>query len=339
MKSSPVYVSAAGLACPVGMSWPAACAAMRAGIMRKSISPYRDNQGRAIVASYVRDLLPEGALGEERWLFLLTQALRDVARDSGPYALERMTLFLALPLANSGREYSSAWVCKELSSSLGLQLSPANVHVLSGGAYGGYVALQRGSAWSQSGHPCVVAAADSLLSAGRLLSLSEKERLLVDGNSDGFVPGEAAAALLLNREPRRALAQIRGIGFAVEQSLMDNEIPLRAEGLVVATREALFASGVHLHDLDFRLSDAAGESFYFKEQALLVTRLLRERKPDFPLWLCAETLGATGAAAGLCSLLWAMAAWDRSYAPGPRALACAGNDQGERAAVVLEKGQ
>ena len=336
MNPASVYVGAAGLACPIGLTWSSAAAAMRAGITRKSISAYHDNQGREIVASYLRGLLPEDSSCEGRWLFLLTQALRDVADDSGATALVRMPLFLTLPRADDGRAYSSAWVCDALSTRLGVPLSPDNIHILMAGAYGGYVGLHQGCASARTGKPCVVAGADSLLSAKRLLALSEKERLLVDGNSDGLIPGEAAAALMLSTQRRQPLARVRGIGFASEQSLIDNDIPLRADGLTAAALAALTDAGLELHDLDFRLSDAAGESFHFKEQALLVTRLLRQRKLDFPLWLPAETLGDTGAAAGLCGLLWAMAAWKRNYAPGPRVLACAGNDEGARAAVILE---
>lgn len=333
---NPVYVSAAGLACPVGLTWPSACAAMRAGISRKSISAYTDNKGREIITSYLPQLIPEDASWEARWLFLLTQALRDMTGDSGPRALERIPMFLALPPSSSDRPYSVNQVCNALSKELGVQLSPDLLQIFCDGAHGGYVALQKGRASVYAGRACVVAGADSFLSSRRLLVLAEKQRLLLEGNSDGFIPGEAACAMLLSHDRRHALGQVSGIGFAVEPSLLDNDTPLRAAGLVAAVQAALDEAGLQLADLDFRLSDAAGESFYFKEQSLLVSRLLRERRPEFPLWLPAASLGDTGAAVGLCSLLWAMAAWDRDYAPGPRALACAGNDQGARAAIVLE---
>lgn len=333
---NPVYVSAAGLACPVGLTWPSACAAMRAGISRKSISAYTDDMGREIVASYLQQLISEDASYEKRWLFLLIQALRDLMGDSGPRTLERMPILLVLPPSSSDHPYAVNQVCAALSKELGARLSPDQLQLFGDGAYGGYVALQKGRESVHAGRACVVAAADSFLSARRLLALAEQQRLLVEGNSDGLIPGEAACAVLLTSDRCHALGQVSGIGFAIEPSLLDNDTPLRAAGLVAAAQAALDEAGLELADLDFRLSDAAGESFYFKEQSLLVSRLLRARKPAFPLWLPAVSLGDTGAAAGLCSLLWALAAWDRGYAPGPRALACAGNAQGARAAIVLE---
>jgi 3-oxoacyl-[acyl-carrier-protein] synthase-1 len=333
---NPVYLSAAGLACPVGLTWPSACAAMRAGISRKSISAYTDNEGREIIASYLRGLIREDASYEARWLFLLTRALRDLMGNSGPRALERLPMFLALPLSSSDRPYAVSQVCDALSRELGMRLSPDLLQIFCDGAPGGYMALHEGRASVQAGRDCIVAAVDSLFSARRLLAMAEKQRLLVEGNSDGLISGEAACAMRLSQERCHALGQVSGIGFGVEPSRLDNETPLRAAGLVSAAQAALDEAGLQLADLDFRLSDAAGESFYFKEQSLLVARLLRARKPEFPLWLPAISLGDTGAAAGLCSLVWAMAAWDRDYAPGPRALACAGNDRGARAAIIIQ---
>lgn len=336
MKPAPVYVSAAGMACPVGLTWASACAAMRAGITRKWISSYRDNQGREIVVSYLRDHIPETASCEERWLFLLAYALEDLSRTAGLQALERMPFFLALPLDSRGRPVPTALVRDALATRLGLRIPLENLHILVEGTCGGLASLDSGRASARAGRPCVVAAADSLLSARRLLALSGRDRLRVDGNSDGVTPGEAAGAVILTADRQHALANIRGLGLAKEMALLDNDVPLRAEGLIAAARAALLDAGLEMHELDFRISDAAGESFYFKEQALLVSRLLRQPKAQFPLWLPADCLGHTGASAGLSGVLWAMAAWARHYAPGKRAMVCAGSDDGARSAVVLE---
>lgn len=336
MRHDPVFVSAVGMACPLGLTWAAACAAMRAGLTRKTVSRYSDNRGREIVASCVRGVLAEDELAAERWLFLLACALRELTRGAGAPRLADTPMFLALPDSLAGRPPTAASVADALSEQLAEQLAADHVHIFGQGAYGGFLALQQGRACARARRPCVVAAADSLLSAGRMLAASERQRLLVEDNPDGFIPGEAAAAMVLTREPHGTRACIRGLGFAREPSRLDNDVPLRAEGLIEATRAALREAGSELHELDLRVSGAAGESFYFKEQALLVARLLREPKASFPLWLPAETLADTGAAAGLCGMLWVMAGWERGYAPGPRAIGFASNDEGNRAAAVFE---
>ncbi|AGC44063.1 3-oxoacyl-(acyl carrier protein) synthase [Myxococcus stipitatus DSM 14675] len=334
----PTYIRAAGMATPVGLTWQTSCAAMRAGLTRKSISPYHDDDGREIVASYLLTPLREEASADERWIALLTYALRDIARQVDHLELEQTPLFLARPLLLHGLSCSIPLLSEALSNALDLRIAPENLHVFNEGSYGGYVALERGRALVRTGQPCIVAAAESMLCARTLLRLSDQQRLLVEGNSDGIIPGEAAAAMLLSPDRMQALATLRGLGFGKESAALDNDLPLRADGLITAARGALREANLQLHELDFRVSDASGESFYFKEQSLLVSRLLRERRAEFPLWLSAEPLGDTGAAGGLCGLLWAMASWARKYAPGPRAIGFAGNDEGARAAVVLERG-
>ena len=207
------------------------------------------------------------------------------------------------------------------------------------GSVGAFKAIRRAQELltGGQGQDCVVAAADSLIDAQALLDLSRRRGLLTEDNSDGVIPGEAAGCLLLSAHPGRTLASMRGAGFAHEPATLDNDVPLRGEGITTAARRALAEAGLALHDIDFRVSDAAGESFSFKEQALLLARLLRQRRADFPLTLCAEVLGQTGAAAGLCGLISAIAAFGRQYAPGPRAIAFASAPGGERAALIVER--
>lgn len=90
-----------------------------------------------------------------------------------------------------------------------------------------------------------------------------------------------------------------------------------------------------MQHIDFRISDLAGEQYGFKEQALMVSRTLRQRRPDFPLWHPADCIGDIGAAAGIAQIVCASAAFQRGYAPGPHALLCTGGVTGKRAVAVL----
>ena len=91
-----------------------------------------------------------------------------------------------------------------------------------------------------------------------------------------------------------------------------------------------------MSDIDLRISDAAGESYAFREQSLLVTRLLRERKEEFDLWHPAEFTGCTGAASGLVQLAMVEDAFHAGYAPGPRVISCCSEASGERSVVLLQ---
>jgi 3-oxoacyl-[acyl-carrier-protein] synthase-1 len=132
--------------------------------------------------------------------------------------------------------------------------------------------------------------------------------------------------------------RLTGIGFGVERAHIDSEEPLRADGLTAAIATALADSGCALHELDFRITDLSGEQYYFKEAALALTRILRQRKEEFDIWHPAECVGESGAAAGVVILAVAEAACRKGYAPGPNILVHLGNDAGDRAAAVLRFG-
>jgi 3-oxoacyl-[acyl-carrier-protein] synthase-1 len=334
---SAVFVRAVGMACPVGLRWASACAAIRGKITRVQELPYLDNAGEPLVGSYLKTLDPTWT-AEARWLYFLAAALTDVGEQLGLRSLAEVPLVVALPRDPAGRVLGEDFVARELTARLGTPIDPRWLRVVTDGACGGYAAVVAARELVRGGrHPlCLAAAADSYISARALLGLADAGRLLAGDNADGVIPGEAAACLVLTARAEGSLAALRGLGLAVEPSSADNDVPMRADGLVAAARLALAEAGLAFHELDFLLSDAAGESLHFRESALLVSRLLRRYKAELPVRLVARSLGDTGAAAGLCGVASALAAFARGYAPGPRVLGCAGNAGGRRAALVLE---
>jgi 3-oxoacyl-[acyl-carrier-protein] synthase-1 len=93
-----------------------------------------------------------------------------------------------------------------------------------------------------------------------------------------------------------------------------------------------------LHDLDYRITDISGEQYYFKEAALALSRILRQRKEEFDIWHPAECIGETGAATGIAILAVAAAACRMAYSPGPSVLSHCANDSGRRSAAILRFG-
>jgi 3-oxoacyl-[acyl-carrier-protein] synthase-1 len=126
-----------------------------------------------------------------------------------------------------------------------------------------------------------------------------------------------------------------GIGFGMETAHIDSGEPLRAEGLTAAIKGALTDAGCWMHDLDYRITDLSGEQYYFKEAALARSRILRQRKEEFDIWHPAESIGESGAVAGVASLAVADTACRKAYTAGPNILSHMANDAGQRAAAVL----
>src|SRR4029077_10182187 len=107
----------------------------------------------------------------------------------------------------------------------------------------------------------------SLVNRKMLRSLSADRRLKTATDSDGVVPGEAAAALWLTRPnaPRPALAQILGVGMSDEPSVLNRDQPNKGIGLARAMSAALSESGLELHEIDFRVGGMTGERLGFAE--------------------------------------------------------------------------
>ncbi len=334
-------IVAMGMSCPLGLRWQDAAAAVRAGVVAFEELDYIDDDGEAITGAALarldQMLAYPGyrARATQLLAWSINQALVDVplAQRAG------LPVVLALPTGmRSSPEHNQALIEALASCNapvLGLQAGMV-ARAPGGGASAGMRALDWARSYLDQAEYCLVAAADSLIGARPLAELARERRLLTQSNPDGVIPGEGAAAVLLTRgRAQSALAEIHGLGFHQEPGLLENDVPLRAEGVLGASRQALADAGWEPGTLDLRISDAAGDSYAFKEQALLLARLLRSPKAELPLWLPANCLGHMGVAAGLCGVVLATEAFACHQAPGPRTICFAGDNRGERAALVL----
>ncbi|MFQ5652295.1 MAG: 3-oxoacyl-ACP synthase [bacterium] len=233
-------------------------------------------------------------------------------------------------------------VIPRLEEKLDIRFSRESSRVISKGHTSGFQALKFASEMFRKSDEdiCLVCGVDSYLNARALQWLDEHWRLKTEENSDGVIPGEAAAAVLLQKEVKpngKPKVRIIGLGFGLEEASVLTEEPLLGLGLTEAARAALESAGLEMHEVDFRISDVTGESYGFKELSLVEARLLRERKEDFPLWHCAESIGDTGAAAGICELIYAVHAFLKGYSPGKRAICFTSAVSEDRAVGVIER--
>ena len=184
----------------------------------------------------------------------------------------------------------------------------------------------------------LIVGSDSLLVWPTLRELETRNRLLTSTNSNGFVAGEAASAVLIARAASGERLSIGGLGFAMESAHIEAEGPLRADGLSTAIAEALTDGNREMHEMDFRITDISGEHYYFKEASLALSRRLRRRKEEFDIWHPAECVGEVGSAIGPMMLAVAEASARKAYAPGVNVLMHASNDGGQRTAVIARYG-
>lgn len=202
----------------------------------------------------------------------------------------------------------------------------------------------------------LIAGVDSLLNFATLQALYERGRILSTDNSNGFIPGEGACALLVGRpdmahtvlprysnvaafqpdKPALFSLHCMGLGIVKEGATINSGQPNRAQALTSAIRIALKPMQENPDSIGLRINSQSSEDFYAKEFAIAASKA---KVSATPLWCMADTLGETGAAAGLLAIAWAYASAYKHYLPASNSLCLLAGDEGERAALSLCYGQ
>lgn len=333
-----ISVLGAGMVSAVGLDAPSSCAAIRCAIDNFKETRFMDRGGKWLLGAAVP--LEQAWRGREKLVQMASRAIAEALQAQPGIDSQHVPLLLGVAeLERPGRLAGlDVSLIQAIEQQLGLRFHPSSTIIARGRVSGG-VALLNARKLLAAGHDYVlVAGVDSMLSAPSVAAYEARERLLTSNNSNGFIPGEAGAAVLVGRPVASDTPQLTcvGLGFGIEKSTIDSEdIPLRAEGLTHAVRAALQEAGCGLEAMDYRLTDISGEQYYFKEASLALGRNLRVRKEFFHLWHPADCIGETGAAIGPAMLAVALAASRKGYGDGPNIFCHLGNDAGERAVALL----
>jgi len=342
MPGQSVAIMNAGLVTSVGLSAPTVCAAIRAGLTNHTETRFTDTNGEWIPGAQVP--LEKPWRGREKLVQMLRLAIEECIEPFGPPEPKELPVLLCVAEKPRNGRISGLDddLFREVMECLGIDAHPELSGVIAYGRVGVPVALSKARAFihERGMSRVLVAAADSLLVGPTLAELEGQGRLLSATNSNGFIPGEGAGAVMLSRHPGRG-PQLTcvGLGFSEEPANVASDTPLRGDGLTVAINKGLADAGCQMHDIDFRITDNSGEHYYFKEAALALTRTMRERKAEFEIWHPADCIGETGSAIGVVALAVALAACRKAYSAGPTILFHAGSDAGQRAAVILRYGE
>ncbi len=334
----PVSIVSYGMVTGVGLNAPASCAAIRCGINNFQETRFMDKGGEWIIGSEAP--LDQPWRGRMKLVKLVAPAIRECLSAAGNVEPEKISLLLCVSeKTRPGRlDGLDDQLMNEVQGELGMRFHERS-EVISNGRTGGVEALKHATALFSEGEAayCIIAGVDTFLVAETLSAYEKRERLLTSNNSNGFIPGEAGASVLVAAGTQDAETgmSIAGTGFGREEATIESEEPLRAEGLVQAIKEALSVSGLTMVEPDYRITDISGEQYYFKEAGLAMSRILREFKEDFDIWHPADCIGEVGAAIVPCILGVASAAARKGYAPGDKVLCHFSNDNGERAAMIL----
>ena len=340
----PLAIKACGMVTAVGFNSASSCAAIRAGVSGvKEANLWDASTGEYIQAGRPETLQWwEGAdMLAELSAPAIVECLSSLPKDVAPYTVPIFVLLSPTdrPLREDNLEYI---VLNELEHRLNYKLMTGS-SAYSSGRTGIIAALETASdllTRKVSTH-AVVVGVDTFLRQKVVETYLHQRRVLTADNSNGFIPGEAACAVLLAPSGSSNEGELRIIGWGKghESGTIDSDTPPKGDGLTKAIRQALKLSGINMADTDYWLTDQNAEHHKVKECTIAKIRLERRDEPapkPYEIWHPIEFLGEIGSAIAPCLLGLGLTAAQKGYAPGPLALMSVGEDNGERAALVLK---
>lgn len=336
---TPLSIVSSGIVCSVGLSAPAACAAIHASLDNFKETLFVDESGEPIIGAAI----PPGVLGvpgeddgsivggDSRLARMVALAVSECVSGLHGINFRRTALLLVGPeeersaLSPDGPE-RCVGACEE---ELGDRLHPAS-RAFRTGSPGLVDALTHASELMSQGdvQRVLVAGVDSYINAEDINAALLGERLRTSDSSDGFIPGEAAGCVLVMPSGKASSAgaskttlAVAGLATAQEPDSWSSGKANTGRGLANAMRQALGRAGMPAHEIHYLLSDCSGESFFFDESAYAWGRLLRApRPPGYAQLVLASALGEIGAAVGPLMLALALDIARRGWAAGPNFL-------------------
>jgi 3-oxoacyl-[acyl-carrier-protein] synthase-1 len=337
-------ITGVGARSPLGLDALQVTLCARAGKIEPRPTAFLDSRNYPI--GDVRALcLRDDLHGFERLVELAVPALREAAATLGPRraagdARLRPPILLTLPeagRADDDARLGPAFV-ETIAKRAEIPVDLARSEVIRAGHAGFAIALARAAALlrEREVHAVLVGGVDSYHHPGVLASLDEGYRLHAPAVSDGFVPSEGAAFVLL--EPLRVsdaavrpLARLVLAGATREETVATGA-PNLAEAMTRLARGAAEVAG----PLGWILTDINGERHRVREWTMVQMRIddLVEEGARVERWV--EELGDAGAATGALLAVLACMQWQVGCAPAGAALVALHSESPERGVVILE---
>ncbi len=338
MSGIPLAITGTGLVTGVGLNAPSTCAAIRCAIDNFQETRFMDRGGEWIIGCEVP--LEQPWRGKAKLIKMAASAIRECLEGNPQIKPANTPLLLCLSEnERKGRVIDDDnRFFLDLLDELGLEFHEKS-RVIARGRVAVAVALKHARQLIQEmkARHVLIAATDSLLVGPTLAHYEEHERLLTSQNSNGFIPGEAGAALVVEAlfaKPEPQLICI-GLGFGVEKAHVYSEEPLRADGLTAAIKESLNDAGCGESVLEFKITDVSGEQYYFKEASLAFSRIERTKREEFDIWHPADCIGEVGAVLGLVMIAVLKTASEIDYPNGNNVLLHLANDDGKRSSIII----
>jgi 3-oxoacyl-[acyl-carrier-protein] synthase-1 len=200
----PIAIRRSGLVTSIGLTARASCAAIRAKLTNPTQSGFTDEEGQRMLAHQV--ILDEPLRGLSKLARMAAMAIEEALEGIESAARASIPLLLCVAEKNRpGRlDGLDDVLFDELREACGRPFG-AQSAVVAHGRVGAAVALTQARAllYREGVEQVLIASADNLVTGATLARYLRDGRLLTRTNSNGFMAGEAASALLVGRPARR----------------------------------------------------------------------------------------------------------------------------------------
>ncbi|MGE0529418.1 MAG: beta-ketoacyl synthase N-terminal-like domain-containing protein, partial [Bdellovibrionales bacterium] len=346
-------ITGLGMMTSVGYQAPQAITSLRAGLSRRMEFPDYEPIVREPGMRFPEPLIAapvagvtDGLRGIERLLALGVPALHEALEDAHLLDGQQQQTVLLVGGSQAPNRGAGSRIATILAPRLGLRTSKApfqNVRYLPSGTASVLLAVRDAMTQlvQRQCRQCVVGGVDSWLDEDSLTWLDEKRRLKSASNPDSFIPGEAAAFIVLELQSnatRRNIiphAQCRPVTMAMEKNTIWTEDPCTAEALSRCVQEVVAGLSAEEKTPDVALCDLNGESYRSAEWSYTIPKVFQGEDPVPALVHPADCLGDVGAATGAILLGLTAFSMKMKTAPWQSALLWCSSDDGERAASSL----
>ena len=335
-----------GACTPIGRTVWTSAAAARAGMCGFSEHSFMvDSAGEPMRVARAPWLTGPTDLSERLAALIVPaigEALADASNRTGGRPL-RLGLFVGLPNVRPGVPDD---LSERVLSVVEAAYPRAFTHrvTFQSGHAAWFVAVDAALRSASSGcNASLVVGVDSYLTPETLEWLEASDQLHGGGqanNAWGFIPGEAAGAVILTRSAHerlsddRAYGTLEGLGLARESRLIKTGSVCTGQGLTEAFQIAL-SSLMRPAQIGDVYCDLNGEPYRADEYAFAALRIADRCRAAADVVAPADCWGDVGAAGAPLHVALALIAHRKGYRHGPLALICASSEGGERGAAVI----
>lgn len=349
-------ITGLGLTTSVGHDHKTACASIRAGLKRPdklwnyylpATKPFEDEDDGYVTGHPVLDGDYDNR--EERMVKLLAMAFDDLKKDGADSILPEGTpLYLALPEKERLAPDDPGFL-DLISENTSIPFLEQGFQIFQQGHAGMIMALSHAANAMREGlfSRVFIAATDSLIGFNDLSRFNRLDRLKSSLNPLGFMPGEAASVILLEKTQsalnRNATIKcmVKAFATAMEEKHVLSINPQGGDGLSKAISLVMDQIQENPLIVDTIISDMNGESFRAEEWAMIQARIMNringEKNCIFPA-ICIGDTGAASSGVSFCIAVRAMARGYLSYKtmnPSGIALVLSSSDTETRGAALL----